>query len=554
MADPSIPRLSKDSLDQLEDFGYCVVPQFCATDDVRNDLLSLREAGRFSVAKIGHDGQIQDASTPFRDIRHSETCSLWDKDHVDLSLPESPTRHHMLELLQQLKADLSQNEDESSSVLDPCIQEVMYAYYPEGGYYRRHVDAEIDTTSTFRTYSFLLYLSSYSSDTAGGCLRLHMDSGTDQLPPNELPHFLDVPPEAGTLVVFRSDQVPHEVMTTFAPERLALVGWFWAQDGTTKQKTRSLFPHDKVVIQEKTIAALRDLRDRVPSLRTKLEPQVEYQSGLLHDVNDAWGIVMPPAERPKDETSPRSDDDTNPLYWSKVAKFGIDGSLVTLSLGGVRLRKIQDLESSLVPLMGSLTVLDVSNTDIDPVCMAALLEPARSLKHFYCGGNAWPDADSVRCVAVAIPNTVEVVDCRYSNWTAEHLAFFVFADENHALGRFQKLYLEGNPLGDEAIEPLSKALDQQSRLRELFLGQCLIGSTGAATLASTSCGSLRKLYLEGNQIGAEGAQALLDSKLIGTLEKLYLDNNAIPKELSLKLGHALASPTMIGDGAFYQDS
>ena len=37
--------------------------------------------------------------------------------------------------------------------------------------------------------------------------------------------YIDVPPAAGTLVVFKSDTVPHEVMPTSA-KRVAIVGWF----------------------------------------------------------------------------------------------------------------------------------------------------------------------------------------------------------------------------------------------------------------------------------------------------------------------------------------
>lgn len=39
------------------------------------------------------------------------------------------------------------------------------------------------------------------------------------------PSFVDVPPRAGTLVVFDSSAVPHEVLDTKC-ERLAVAGWF----------------------------------------------------------------------------------------------------------------------------------------------------------------------------------------------------------------------------------------------------------------------------------------------------------------------------------------
>lgn len=554
----SLSRLSKADLQQLEDFGYCVASDFLETKGLRDDLLSLRELQHFSVAKTDWDGQIQDDSSPFRDIRHSETCSLWEQDHMDKSIPFCGARAIVFDILKQMKQDLVANDivrDETTQMtLDPSVQEVMYAYYPRGGYYRRHVDAEASTTSSFRVYSFLLYLSDWQEGN-GGCLRLHFDSGIDSLPPSEIPHFIDVAPKAGTLVVFRSDQVPHEALTSYAQERLALVGWFWAPPTNTDltEKPRSLFPSNKVPMQTICMNALQTLRDAIPSLKDKLEPPVEYQSGLLNDSNDMWSVCMPSAtvERPEHTTQCQ---DTNPSYWERVAKFDILGRLVTLSLGGVRLRKVDNLEDVCTPLVECLTTLDLSNTDIDPVSTASLLRRSTALKHLYLGGNAWSNVENIRCVAAAIPLSVQVLDFRYSSWNPEFFQAFLFPNETtDTLQRVEKLYLEGNPLGDSSMEYLSKALER-SRVRELFLGQCSIGAIGAKALASTLCTTLEKLYLEGNSIGPYGAQAMLESKLLPRLKKLYVDNNGIPKELSIRLGQALQSPTMIGNGVFYGDS
>ena len=344
-----------------------------------------------------------------------------------------------------------------------------------------------------------------------------------------------------------------------ALERLALVGWFWSsslsvtQDDarTERNENRVVFPHDKIKINPTGFASLRKLRDAVPSLREKLEPPIEYQSGLLNASNDVWSIYMP-VEEPK--TSKVVHDDSSPLYWTSAAKFDINGRPVTLSLGGVRLRKVENLCAVLTPLMGCLTTLDLSNTDMDPSCMAELLHETQCVKNLYIGGNAWSSTENIRCVAESIPWTVQVVDCPYSNWNAKLLQSFVFPNENTqtTLERIEKFYLEGNPLQDNGVECLSKALEK-SRLRELFLGQCAIGAAGAQTLASSACPTLQKLYLEGNQIGTLGAQSLLGGTLITHLDKLYIDNNGIPKELSIQIGRALQSPTMIGEGGFYQD-
>ena len=51
----------------------------------------------------------------------------------------------------------------------------------------------------------------------GGCLRLYTDGGGEEAPAGAAPSYVDVEPKAGTLVVFRSDLVPHEVLDTTAP-------------------------------------------------------------------------------------------------------------------------------------------------------------------------------------------------------------------------------------------------------------------------------------------------------------------------------------------------
>jgi len=71
----------------------------------------------------------------------------------------------------------------------------------------------------------LLYLNGDWKETDGGHLRMHMDSGGDELPVGEEPNYLDVAPTGGTLVIFDSEKIPHEVLDTNA-ERLAIVGWY----------------------------------------------------------------------------------------------------------------------------------------------------------------------------------------------------------------------------------------------------------------------------------------------------------------------------------------
>ena len=64
----------------------------------------------------------------------------------------------------------------------------------------------------------MLYLNRGWTPTHGGHLRVYESAAPDAA-------HRDVPPAAGNIVVFKSDEVLHEVMPT-ATERQCLVGWF----------------------------------------------------------------------------------------------------------------------------------------------------------------------------------------------------------------------------------------------------------------------------------------------------------------------------------------
>lgn len=90
--------------------------------------------------------------------------------------------------------------------------EAYYALYPPGAGYRRHLDRFKD--NPLRTVSAVLYLNSRWQPGDGGELRLHLPGGS-----------VDVAPRAGTLAVFMSDSILHEVLLA-RRDRASLVGWF----------------------------------------------------------------------------------------------------------------------------------------------------------------------------------------------------------------------------------------------------------------------------------------------------------------------------------------
>ena len=91
--------------------------------------------------------------------------------------------------------------------------ECHFALYPPWAFYRRHLDRFRDDDR--RAVSAVIYLNQDWQPGDGGELRMFLD---DQ-------RVHDVAPTAGTLVVFLSGDVPHEVLAA-GRERLSLTGWF----------------------------------------------------------------------------------------------------------------------------------------------------------------------------------------------------------------------------------------------------------------------------------------------------------------------------------------
>jgi SM-20-related protein len=91
--------------------------------------------------------------------------------------------------------------------------ESHFALYPPGAFYLKHLDRFRDDDR--RAVSVVLYLNPDWQPEHGGALRLYLKNG----------EVRDVSPLAGTLVVFLSAEMPHEVLPTTC-DRLSLTGWF----------------------------------------------------------------------------------------------------------------------------------------------------------------------------------------------------------------------------------------------------------------------------------------------------------------------------------------
>jgi 2OG-Fe(II) oxygenase superfamily len=190
-------------------------------------------------------------------------------------------RRRLLRLLESLRMELDEAaeatttteaslESASTHWLPHDLVEASYVVYDSNGaYYQEHLDvptseatvaANQATTTRRRAVSVLLYLgpfggtgsddnddsgheAEWSRDLDGGELRIHGAHHTRWLPIEKditiqgtERAFLDIAPLPGTLVLFDSSTVPHEVRPTIRRGRVAVVAWF----GTMVERQR---PH-----------------------------------------------------------------------------------------------------------------------------------------------------------------------------------------------------------------------------------------------------------------------------------------------------------------------
>ncbi|WP_459208282.1 2OG-Fe(II) oxygenase [Pseudomonas sp. MLB6B] len=191
--------MSSTIVDDLAQRGWSRQPLFLPAELTRAlaaDCLRRSAQGELSPAAIGRG----DAQTVREAVRGDQT--QW------LEPGETQACDRYLAVMDSLRLDLNRG-------LFMGLEdfECHFALYPPGAFYRRHLDRFRDDDR--RTVSTVLYLNEAWQPGDGGELRLFLGERD----------VLDVAPVAGSLVVFLSGEVPHEVLAT-QRERLSLTGWF----------------------------------------------------------------------------------------------------------------------------------------------------------------------------------------------------------------------------------------------------------------------------------------------------------------------------------------
>jgi SM-20-related protein len=197
----SIKTLSPQQKDQLQNQHWVLIPDLLPEPvliSLKRQAQEWWDQGRFQPAQVGRrsDRQRQE------DIRSDWIAwlDLRQDSFADLS-----------SLITSLQQEL--NRDFFLGIRD---FEVHFARYSEGQHYDEHIDQspKKDLVSGERVISFVLYLNENWQTGDGG--ELQVRQGQD---------LIRIEPRWGHLMLFRSDTLPHRVLTA-RKERWSLTGWF----------------------------------------------------------------------------------------------------------------------------------------------------------------------------------------------------------------------------------------------------------------------------------------------------------------------------------------
>ena len=184
-------------IEALATDGWIVISEFlnlAEVQELRGQALTEYAAGSFTPASIG-----QGTSKAIHQQIRRDAIWWLEEDKAGAS-------SEFLTWLSELRLRLNQE-----LFLGLVEAELHFALYPQGGFYRRHIDNFRGASA--RLITVILYLNQDWQTNDGGELRLYLEQD-----------FIDIVPEAGKLVMFLSERFEHEVLPT-EQERLSLTGW-----------------------------------------------------------------------------------------------------------------------------------------------------------------------------------------------------------------------------------------------------------------------------------------------------------------------------------------
>ncbi len=183
--------------DGLAEHGYAVADQFLSQPEVEEILESgdFKSSVDFKKAGIGNKQSLQ-----IQESIRGDYIKWLDQTN------SSPAVQLYLARLRELVQFLNQ-----ALFLSLKDVEVHMTVYPAGSFYKRHLDQF--KKDDHRKLSVILYLNVDWKEEHGGQLRMYLPD-----------HTKDLLPISGRLVIFRSDEIEHEVVPA-TRERLSITGW-----------------------------------------------------------------------------------------------------------------------------------------------------------------------------------------------------------------------------------------------------------------------------------------------------------------------------------------
>jgi SM-20-related protein len=201
MVDPLSEAQIVDIADALAARGWVVLEQATPAAQIgafRARISALQNQDAMRPAGIGRDKsaktapQVRSDTTFWLDSASADACD-----------------QALLAWLEHLRSGLN-----AQLFLGADSVEAHYARYPSGGHYAKHLDRHRDSDA--RVLSLVLYLNESWQRAWGGQLKLY--DAADQ-------PLATIEPHGGTLVLFRSEQFPHEVVPAAQP-RMSVAAWF----------------------------------------------------------------------------------------------------------------------------------------------------------------------------------------------------------------------------------------------------------------------------------------------------------------------------------------
>lgn len=226
----------------LWDYGAIIAPFYCCVDNAMNyfdepqlDAIAdaLVERGylildnSLPAALLGalftHFEELQAEAFKSAGIGRQSDFQLEEtirSDKIHWIAPDSDATHAFLAAMEELRVGL--NRRLFMGLFD---YESHFAHYPEGAFYKKHLDAfrgKVGVGQANRVLSTVLYLNQEWLAEQGGELLIYAEDGDQVLE--------RVAPVLGRLVIFLSEKFPHEVLPA-TRARKSIAGWFRVNEG-----------------------------------------------------------------------------------------------------------------------------------------------------------------------------------------------------------------------------------------------------------------------------------------------------------------------------------